>query len=52
MGFINSVQGKILIGFIAAIATMYALDITNSFTITVWIHVLAGIVWIGLLYYF
>jgi uncharacterized membrane protein len=52
MGFINSVQGKILIGFIAAIATMFALDITNSFTITVWIHVLAGIVWIGLLYYF
>jgi uncharacterized membrane protein len=52
MNFINSVQGKILIGFIAAIATMFALDINNSYTITVWLHVLAGIVWIGLLYYF
>jgi uncharacterized membrane protein len=51
MGFINSVQGKILIGFIAAIVAMYALDINSAF-ITVWLHVLAGIVWIGLLYYF
>ena len=52
MGFINSVQNKILLGFIAAIATMFALDITNTFTITVWLHVMAGVLWIGLLYYF
>ncbi|MBT3277732.1 MAG: hypothetical protein HN373_07060, partial [Candidatus Thioglobus sp.] len=52
MGFINSVQNKILLGFVAAIATMFALDITNTFTITVWVHVMAGVLWIGLLYYF
>ena len=52
MNFVNSVQGKILLGFIAAIIAMFALDITNSFTITVWLHVIAGIVWVGLLYYF
>ena len=51
MGFINSVQGKILIGFILAIAAMFVLPIDNAY-ITVWLHVLAGIVWIGLLYYF
>jgi uncharacterized membrane protein len=52
MSFINSIQGKILIGLILAIATMFALDITNTFTITVWVHVMAGVLWIGLLYYF
>jgi uncharacterized membrane protein len=52
MNFINSVQGKILIGFILAIATMFALNITSVFTITVWVHVMAGVLWIGLLYYF
>jgi len=52
MGFINSVQNKILLGFVAAIATMFALDITNTFIITVWVHVMAGVLWIGLLYYF
>jgi uncharacterized membrane protein len=51
MGFINSVQGKILIGFVLAIAAMFVLPIDNAY-ITVWLHVLAGIVWIGLLYYF
>ena len=51
MNFINSVQGKILIGFILAIVTMFVLPIGVAF-ITVWLHVLAGIVWIGLLYYF
>mgnify|MGYP003967575177 FL=1 len=52
MGFINSVQGKIILGFILAIATMFALDINASYAITVWLHVLAGVLWIGLLYYF
>lgn len=58
MGFINSVKGKILIGFILAIivyvsfrGTAEAVGLTHYGT-TVWLHVLAGIVWIGLLYYF
>jgi len=60
---LNSIGKTILIGFIAAIAAIFALDMPSlfladsgvgsfSFMITVWIHVLAGIVWIGLLYYF
>ncbi len=59
MGFINSVQNKILLGFVAAIIAMFTLDmpafastITTMGAILVWLHVLAGIVWIGLLYYF
>jgi uncharacterized membrane protein len=58
MGFINSVKGKILIGFILAIivyvsfrGTAEAVGLSHYGT-TVWLHVLAGIVWIGLLYYF
>lgn len=52
MNYINSVKGKILIGFVLAIITELVFDITSVYTITVWIHVLAGVVWIGLLYYF
>ncbi len=59
MGFINSVKGKILIGFILAIIVyvgfmgnvVEAQNLTH-YGATVWLHVLAGIVWIGLLYYF
>ena len=58
MGFINSVKGKILIVFILAIivyvsfrGSAEAVGLTHYGT-TVWLHVLAGIVWIGLLYYF
>ena len=59
MGFINSVKGKILIGFILAIIVYVgfmgnAAEAQNlsHYGATVWLHVLAGIVWIGLLYYF
>ena len=59
MGFINSVKGKILIGFILAIIVYIsfrgdAAEAQNMshYGVTVWLHVLAGIVWIGLLYYF
>ena len=59
MGFINSVKGKILIGFILAIIVYVsfrgnAVEAAglNHYGTTVWLHVLAGIVWIGLLYYF
>lgn len=58
MNFINSIQGKIIIGFILAIivfvgfkGTPEAISLTH-YGMLVWLHVLAGIVWIGLLYYF
>ncbi|SFV87170.1 Glutamate synthase [NADPH] large chain [hydrothermal vent metagenome] len=58
MGFINSVKGKILLGFILS-AIVYVVfrggaDSVNMthYGMTVWLHVLAGVVWIGLLYYF
>ncbi len=57
MNFINSVKGKIIIGFIVAVISILALretspNMVNGFTLTVWLHVMAGVVWIGLLYYF
>jgi len=59
MGFINSVKGKILIGFILAIIVYVGFmgnvaeaQNMSHYGATVWLHVLAGIVWIGLLYYF
>ncbi|QCU89348.1 urate hydroxylase PuuD [Thiomicrorhabdus sediminis] len=63
MNPLNSIKGTIALGFITAIIAIFALDIPSmypaesgvgsfSFLITVWLHVLAGIVWIGLLYYF
>lgn len=59
MTFINSVKGKILIGFILAVLVyiVFRGDVQNAtnlshFGIIAWLHVLAGIVWIGLLYYF
>lgn len=52
MNFINSVKGKILIGFILAVIVVIATKMQNHYALMVWLHVLAGIVWIGLLYYF
>jgi uncharacterized membrane protein len=54
MNPLNSVAGTIISGFVLAViialATMGINFNTGSFI--VWIHVLAGITWIGLLYYF
>ncbi len=52
MGFINSIKGKILIGFILTAIVVVATGMQNHYGFAVWLHVLAGIVWIGLLYYF
>ena len=55
MGFINSVRNKILLGFVFAAIVFVAFDGTANMThysMSVWLHVAAGIVWIGLLYYF
>ncbi len=55
MNPLNSVRGAILIGVILAV--IIAVAISRGFAIAelglaVWIHILAGVMWIGLLYYF
>jgi uncharacterized membrane protein len=60
MNPLNSIWGTIITGFIISILAALALVdafvdrdvILNLWSLTVWLHVLAGIVWIGLLYYF
>jgi uncharacterized membrane protein len=54
MNPLTSVLGTILSGFVLAILIMLGLGITglNMWAMEVWFHVLAGVVWIGLLYYF
>ena len=55
MNPLMSIKGTITVGFIAAIAVAFVigsgLDGLIS-ALTVWLHVLAGVAWIGLLYYF
>ncbi len=55
MNPLKSVSGTIISGFIlAAIILVAVLGTSNisALNMAVWIHVLAGVVWIGLLYYF
>ena len=57
MNPLKSVPGTIISGFILAIVISLALSATGFHTtgvsaLIVWLHVVAGIVWIGLLYYF
>jgi uncharacterized membrane protein len=55
MNFINSIQGKILIGFIMAAAVFVSFSNVGNmshYALAVWLHVAAGVLWIGLLYYF
>ncbi|QKQ23821.1 urate hydroxylase PuuD [Candidatus Ruthia endofausta] len=53
---INLVQCKIALGFITTAIVVYLVGmdviINQHYAFSVWLHVLAGIVWIGLLYYF
>ncbi len=56
---INLVQCKIALGFVLAIIVFYVFKDNvveakniSHYGMTVWLHVLAGITWIGLLYYF
>lgn len=54
MNPLKSVLGTIVSGFVLAIIFMLVMG-SGSFNIpafTVWLHVIVGIVWIGLLYYF
>ena len=54
MNPLTSIWGTLISGFILAIAIVFALGASgiNALEIQVWFHVLAGVVWIGLLYYF
>ena len=54
MNPLNSVAGVIIAGVVLAVviaAATTGIDV-NEISLIVWIHVLAGVTWIGLLYYF
>jgi uncharacterized membrane protein len=55
MNPLKSILGTIIAGFVLAIIIMFALGTSgtvNPWEFWVWMHVLVGITWIGLLYYF
>ena len=54
MNPLTSISGTIISGFVLAILIVLGLGAAgiNSIEIVVWFHVMAGVVWIGLLYYF
>ncbi|MCB1985010.1 MAG: hypothetical protein KDF49_06235, partial [Nitrosomonas sp.] len=53
MNPLHSIKGTIAIGFILAFAVAFGLgNGLGGLNLTVWLHVLAGVCWIGLLYYF
>lgn len=54
MNPLTSIKGTIAVGFVlsAIVMVVYQDGVTNPIEWTVWLHVLAGITWIGLLYYF
>jgi len=55
MNPLKSIPGTIISGFVLAVIIMFILGTTgtvNPWAFWVWIHVLVGIAWIGLLYYF
>ncbi|MES0327988.1 MAG: urate hydroxylase PuuD [Gammaproteobacteria bacterium] len=50
-----TIKGTIAVGFILALAVAFGMGSGMAglmSSLTVWLHVLAGVVWIGLLYYF
>ncbi len=51
MKLLQSVRGTLICGFVLAIALAFFTNLASS-AFVVWLHVLAGITWIGLLYYF
>lgn len=61
MNPLKSVPGTIISGFILAVIIIYLVggdmspgewSSTEKWSLTVWLHVFFGIIWIGLLYYF
>jgi len=55
MKSLSSVPGAIALGVILALILSFALRPTGGFGelgLAIWLHILAGVMWIGLLYYF
>ena len=54
MNPLNSLAGTLAAGVAAAVLVMAVLGkgVFNPWSLAVWLHVLCGIVWVGLLYYF
>ena len=54
MNPLTSIKGTIIAGFVLTGIFIFAMGISgfDALNIEVWLHVLAGVVWIGLLYYF
>ena len=56
MNPLNSIKGTLILGFVLAIIVALALNMGIGgiywLTLLRWLHILAGITWIGLLYYF
>src|SRR5688500_18438624 len=54
MNPLNTIQGTIISGVVLAVViALVVMGVqVNELSLIVWIHVLAGITWIGLLYYF
>ncbi len=54
MNPLKSAWGTIISGFVIAVVIALATDVTgpDSARIMIWAHVLVGITWVGLLYYF
>jgi len=53
MNPLMTIKGTLAVGFVLALAIAFGLgNGLNGMSIVIWLHVLAGVVWIGLLYYF
>ena len=54
MNPLNTVRGAITTGFVAALVLSLAIDPTafGELSLARWLHILSGVVWIGLLWYF
>ncbi len=53
MNPLMTIKGTLAVGFILAIAVAFGVgNGLGGLNLTIWLHVLAGVVWIGLLYYF
>ena len=54
MNPLTSIKGTIITGFILAGIIVFAGGMSgfNALNLEIWFHVLAGVIWIGLLYYF
>ena len=54
MNPLTSIKGTIIAGFVLAAIFVFAMGISgfDALNLEVWLHVLSGVAWIGLLYYF